>query len=107
MQRSLGKIPADLLSELEKKYFWWEPIGAVPRSEARILAQAMDWADFADIRRLENVVGPNRLLDVMTNAQPGWLSDRSWELWRGRLSLATGRVLPEEPPRRTLHAAEL
>jgi hypothetical protein len=53
---SLGKLPADLLSELEKKYFWWEPVGAQPRSESRVLAQAMDQADFAEIRRLETVV---------------------------------------------------
>jgi len=45
--------------------------------------------------------GPARLADVMRHAQPGWLSDRSWELWRGRLSLATGQAIPEEPPRRS------
>jgi hypothetical protein len=97
-------LPADLISELEKKYFWWEPIGSQPRMQDRILAQAMDLATFADIRRLETVVGGDRLIEVMRRAQPGWLSERSWELWRGRLSLATGQALPEEPPRRSLHA---
>jgi len=97
-------LPADLISELEKKYFWWEPIGSQPRMQDRILAQAMDLATFVDIRRLETVVGGDRLIEVMRRAQPGWLSERSWELWRGRLSLATGQVLPEEPPRRSLHA---
>jgi hypothetical protein len=96
---------ADLISELEKKYFWWEP--AQPRSEARILAQAMELASFADIRRLETVIGPERLIEIMRQADPGWIGKRSWELWRGRLSLATGQALPEEPPRRTLHAANL
>jgi hypothetical protein len=104
---SLGQLPADLLSELEKKYFWWEPVGSQPRSEDRILAQAMDQADFADIRRLEAVVGPQRLAEVMAQAQPGWLSGRSWELWRGRLSRATGQAIAEGPPRRSLHAAAL
>ena len=99
--------PADLMSELERKYFWWEPVGAQPRSQARILAQAMDLADFDDIRRLETQVGPERLARVMREAEPGWISERSWELWRGRLSLATGQALPERPPRRTLNAAEL
>lgn len=103
----MGKLPAKLMGELEKKYFWWEPIGSQPRSDARILAQAMDLADFADIRRLETIIGPERLAETMRQAEPGWIGERSWELWRGRLSLATRQVLPEEPPRRTLHAAEL
>ncbi len=103
----LDKIPAGLLSELENKYFWWEPIGQQRRSEDRILAQAMDQADFAEIRRLETTIGPQRLAAVMTQAQPGWLSDRSWELWRGRLSLATGQAVADEPPQRALHAAIL
>jgi hypothetical protein len=98
-------LPADLASELERQFFWWEPVGSRPRSHARILAQAMDFAPFEDVRRLETVVGADRLLDVMVRAEPGWLSDRSWEFWRGRLRRATGRDLPEEPPRRTLDAA--
>ena len=95
---------AHLLSELEDKYFWWEPVSAVPRSPERILAQAMDLACFADIARMERIIGVRRLLGIMRGAQPGWFSERSWELWRGRLARATGDVIPEEPPRRALHA---
>lgn len=90
-----------LASELERKCFWWEPVAEAPRSDARIIAQAMEYASFDDVRRLENEVGPDRLADVMLNAAPGWLSDRSWEFWRGRLTYATGRAIPDEPPRRT------
>jgi hypothetical protein len=97
-------LPADLISELERKYFWWEPVGG-PRSVIRILAQAMDQADFADIRRLETQVGVRLLALVMRQSEPGWFSGRSWELWRGRLSLATGEAFAEEPPRRLLYAA--
>ena len=105
MEGSLAGLPADLISELERKYFWWEPVGAQPRSALRILAQAMDQADFADMRRLETLVGVRRLADVMRQAEPGWFSGRSWELWRGRLSLAIGEAIAEEPPRRSLYAA--
>jgi hypothetical protein len=106
-ESTLGKIPADFLSDLEKRYFWWEPVGTQSRSEARVLAQAMELASFADIRRLETIAGPQRLLEIMRTAEPGWLSERSWELWRGRLFRATGETLPEEPPRRTFDATAL
>jgi hypothetical protein len=104
MRRIKIALPPDFGKELEKKFFWWEPVGTQPRSNARILAQAMDQGSFADIRHLETVLGPDLLADVMLNAEPGWLSDRSWEFWRGRLALATSRTIPEEAPRRSFDA---
>lgn len=103
----MATVPADFISELEGKYFWWESLPGAARSDSRILAQAMDLAGFDDIRRLETTVGADRLAEVMLNAEPGWLGERSWELWRGRLSLATGRKLPEAPPRRQFDAAAI
>lgn len=93
-----------LMSELEQKYFWWEPVGSQPRSDARVLAQAMELASFADIRRMENEVGPDRLVEIMRQAEPGWFSEKSWGFWRGRLAAATGQSIPDQPPRRSLHA---
>jgi hypothetical protein len=98
---------AALLSDFERKYFWWEPIGTESRSPDRIVAQAMDLASFDDIRRLEHEFGYSTLLNTMLAAQPGWLSDRSWEFWRGRLAFATGRAIPEDAPRRSFDAADL
>lgn len=94
-------VPPALAQELEGRFFWWEPVGRQPRSSARILAQAMNIAPFETVLRLERELGANRLVDVMLAAAPGWLSDRSWEFWRGRLALATGRAIPSEPPRRS------
>ena len=99
-------LPAELAAELESRFFWWEPIGSQPRSHARILAQAMDLALFEDVRRLENTLGPDRLAEAMRKAEPGWISERSWEFWRGRLALATGQALPDEPPRRSFDAGQ-
>jgi hypothetical protein len=98
---------ADLIAELGRKYLWWEPVGDQPHSEQRVIAQAMNLGTFNDIRRLERIVGPARLAKVMLQAEPGWISDRSWEFWRGRLSLALGKEIPEEPPRRSFHGATL
>lgn len=100
-------LPAGLAQDLEKKFFWWDPVGSQPRSNARILAQAMEFGSFSDIRQLESAVGADLLADLMLNAEPGWLSDRSWDFWRGRLALATGRTIPEEAPRRSFDAQAL
>jgi hypothetical protein len=96
-----------LAAELERKYFWWQPIGDGPRTPARTLAQAMNLASFAEIRRLEQVIGPHQLAQVMLDSEPGWIDERSWELWRGRLVHATGRAIPAAPPRRSFDAGTL
>jgi hypothetical protein len=102
----VDSLPADLAAELESRFFWWEPVGLQPRSPARILAQAMDLASFNEVRRLEKTLGPYRLAEAMLQAEPGWISERSWEFWRGRLALATGREMPDAPPRRTFDAGQ-
>lgn len=94
-------VSKDRLSDLERRFFWWEPVGVVPRSPERILAQAMSFADFEEILRLEQEVSPDLLVDVMLSAQPGWIDARSWEFWRGRLTRATGRAIPAEAPTRS------
>jgi hypothetical protein len=97
-------ISSELASELERRFFWWEPVSTRPRSALRIVTQAMDLASFDDVRRLECTLGRVRLIDAMLAAEPGWISDRSWEFWRGRLTRATGRAIPECPPRRRFDA---
>ena len=97
-------LPADLASELERKFFWWEPVGSQPRSDARILAQAMSMAGFEEVRRLEQTLGCDRLAEIMLQAEPGWIDERSWEFWRGRLMRATGRRLPDAAPVRSFDA---
>ena len=93
-----------LIAELGRKYLWWDPAGDEPHSQIRIIAQAMNYGTYDDIVVLERTVGKNRLVEVMLRAEPGWLSDRSWEFWRGRLSLAAGGAIPEEAPRRSFYA---
>jgi hypothetical protein len=92
------------IAEFGRKYLWWEPVGDGPHSDDRILAQTMNLGTFDDIVELEATIDVARLVDIMKCAEPGWFSDRSWEFWRGRLSLATGEALPDEAPRRSFHA---
>lgn len=100
-------LPRDFLSELERKFFWWEPVGSQPRSDTRILAQAMSMAGFDEVRRLEQSLGCDLLADVMLQAGPGWIDERSWEFWRGRLMRATGRLIPHAAPVRTFDAGSV
>ena len=91
-------------SELERKFFWWEPVGSQPRSDTRILAQAMSMAGFAEVRRLEQMLGSDLLAKTMLQAEPGWIDERSWEFWRGRVMRATGRQIPDAAPARSFDA---
>ena len=99
--------PDGFLLELERKVFWWEPVGSQPRSEVRIVAQAMSMGGFDEIRRLEQVLGHDHLVETMLRAAPGWIDERSWELWRGRLTHATGRGIPDEAPVRSFDAGSV
>ena len=100
-----NKVLTDVIAEFSRKYLWWKPVGEEPFSEDRVIAQTMDLGTYDDILLLEQAVGKARLVEVMLHAEPGWISDRSWEFWRGRLSFATGAPIPHQAPRRAFHAA--
>jgi hypothetical protein len=70
-----------------------------------MIAQTMNLGTYDDILLLEEAVGRARLVEVMRHAEPGWINDRSWEFWRGRLSFTTGTMIPHEAPRRKFDAA--
>ncbi len=99
------KVPADTIAKLGRKYMWWKPVEGYSHSEDRIIAQTMNLATYDDILLLERTVGYARLVEVMLNAAPGWINDRSWGFWHGRLSIATSAAIPVEPPRRVFDAA--
>lgn len=99
--------PSALIASLAEKYMWWPGLGASGHSEERIIAQVMDIGTYEDILRLETALGRERLADVLRQAQPGWISARSWAFWRGRLLAQAGLQTPEHPPKRSFHAASL
>jgi hypothetical protein len=95
----------DLLADFATIYIWWRD--ETPPAEDRIIAQVMSIGTWDDIRRLEKVYSPDELRGVMLRAQPGWISEPSWELWRGRLLAVGARAIPARPPRRSFHAEML
>jgi hypothetical protein len=98
-------VSRQTIAEFGRKYLWWEPVGDRPHSDDRIIAQTMNLGTYDDILLLEQAVGNARLVEIMLHAEPGWISDRSWEFWRGRLSFATGAAIPDKAPRRVFHAS--
>ena len=100
-----NNVQTSVIAEFGRKYLWWQPADGRAHSEDRIIAQTMNIGTYDDILLLERTVGRARLVEVMVGAAPGWISDRSWEFWRGRLSFATGAAIPVEPPRRVFDAA--
>ena len=91
-----NNVLTDVIAEFGRKYLWWEPVSGQPHSEDRIIAQTMNLGTYDDSLLLEEAVGKARLLEVMLRAEPGWINDRSWEFWRGRLSFATGASIPRK-----------
>jgi hypothetical protein len=71
----------------------------------RVIAQVMSIGTYDDIRRLEAAYSTNELRELMLRAQPGWISERSREFWRGRLRAAGAAPIPEQPPRRSFYDA--
>lgn len=105
MRMMTNEVPASIVAEFGRKYLWWKPADGRPHSEDRIIAQTMNLGTYDDILLLEQTMGRGRLVNVMLHAEPGWIDDRSWEFWRGRLSFATGAAIPQSAPRRTFDAA--
>jgi len=96
---------ADLLRDFASRYIWWRD--EVPPSEDRVIAQVMSIGTWDDICRLEATYSPAELRGIMLKAQPGWISVKSWELWRRRLGAAGAGGIPETPPRRSFYAEML
>ena len=93
----------DLLANFATRYIWWrsEP----GPSDDRVIAQVINIGTYDDIRRLEAAFSPEELRGVMLRAAPGWISDRSWSFFRGRLLNRGVGPIPEEPARRNFDAA--
>jgi hypothetical protein len=97
----INDVAREVIAGFGRKYLWWKPVGDQPHSEERIIAQTMNLGTHDDIFLLEETVGTPRLVEIMLHAQPGWFSERSWELWRGRLYFANGAAIPDKAPRRS------
>lgn len=91
--------PAEL-KVLARKYVWWKtPAEAVCMPE-RVIAQVMNIGDYEDVQWLSTRMGDEVLRDVLSRAEAGQFSERSWVYWHCRLGVATIDKIPKLPVRR-------
>lgn len=88
------------LKSLARKYIWWKtPEEAVVMPE-RVIAQVMNIGDYADVQALAAQVGDDMLRQVLTHAEAGQFTERSWAYWHYRLGLSSVDHVPPLPKRR-------
>ncbi|WP_375452350.1 hypothetical protein [uncultured Devosia sp.] len=90
---------------MASRYLWWKPVEQSGFSRLRKIAQIMHLGSYEEIRHLELLLGEDSLAQVMVKSEAGWFDDRSWDFWRGRLSLSANRSIPNERPKRTFRHA--
>ena len=96
----MHRIDRDTLKPLAGKYIWWKtPDEAVSMPE-RVIAQVMNIGDYYDVQLLADLVGDDFLREVLTHAEAGQFSERSWFYWHYRLGLARVDEVPALPVRR-------
>ena len=94
------QVNQESLKPFASRYIWWKtPEEAVTMPE-RVIAQVMNIGDYADVQSLASQVGDEVLRDVLTHAQAGQFSERSWAYWHYRLGLSSVDHVPVMPVRR-------
>ena len=88
-----------MLSRLVARYLWWKPVDEVTDFSNQLIAQVMNIGDFADVNAMAKTVGDDRLRSVLTNAEAGQFTPRSWAYWHYRLGLAQVDKVPPLPAR--------
>lgn len=87
------------IASLGKRYLWWKAPEEVAVRPDLLIAQIMNIGTWDDVVALENNTTVERLRDVLTQAEPGQFSPRSWQFWHLRLHLADIDHVPPLPRR--------
>lgn len=69
---------ADHLLPLARKYLWWMPAEEAVTMPDRVIAQVMDLGDYDDMLLMTSLVGEAALCRVLTQAEVGQFSPKSW-----------------------------
>lgn len=99
----MGKLPSidrSILKRMASKYIWWKTPDDAADMPGRVIAQVMNIGDYADVQYLANTLGDGALCEVLTHAEAGQFTARSWGYWHYRLGLASLGNVPPVPTRR-------
>lgn len=66
----------------------------------RVIAQVMNMGDYTDVQLLVAQVGDDALRAVLSHAEAGQFSNRSWAYWHYRLGLSEVEQFPSPPVRK-------
>jgi hypothetical protein len=91
---------ADCLKRLARKYVWWKTPDEALAMPSRVIAQVMNIGDYSDVQTLAVQLGDQALIDVISHAEAGQFSGRSWAYWHYRLGLVSVGHVPSLPVRR-------
>lgn len=89
-----------LLKQYAAKYIWWSTPGETGSRSERFVAQVMELGDYDDVQIVAQEVGDEYLKEVLTHAEPGQFSGKSWTYWHYRLKLAKPGHVPPLPKRK-------
>ena len=81
----------EFLTNMAKKYIWWETLEEAMTHPRRILVQVMDIGVWDDLCVLVDLFSSRELLEALLNSEAGQFRPRSWHFWCYRL---IGRVPP-------------
>lgn len=93
-------IDREDLKRYARKYVWWKTPDEAVDVPARVVAQVMNIGDCDDVQALAERVGDDYPRQVLTRAEIGQFSARSWAYWHYRLGLAQPGQVPAMPMRR-------
>lgn len=88
-----------LLERMAAKYIWWKSTADAIQLPNRVIAQVMDIGDYDDVLTLTQQLGEDALKEVLTHAEAGQFSARSWAYWHYRLGMARIDQVPSMPVR--------
>ena len=94
------KFLREALNPFAAKYIWWKTPEEAAATPERVVAQVMDIGDYDDVQALAGLVGDEVFRDVLTHAEIGQFSERSWAYWHLRLGLSSFNNIPPMPTRR-------
>ena len=94
-------IAYSLLKPFATRYIWWKSADIAISQPERIIAQVMELGDFNDVQKLLALVGEDTFREVITHAEAGLFSPKSWYYWHYRLGLCkSDDPIPQMPKRK-------